>query len=66
MGKAKKLILLSVGSVLSVPVTAAFGMLTLRFAWAGAFVGIAVFIGIAFAAEHMRKRVVFRCSHMRL
>ena len=49
MGKTKRLILLSVGSVLTVPVTAAFGMLTLRFAWAGAFVGIAALIGIAVA-----------------
>lgn len=59
MSKTKKLILLSVGSVLTVPVTAAFGMLTLGFAWAGAFVGIAALIGIAFAVEHMRKRVFF-------
>lgn len=57
MSKTKKLILLSVGSVLSVPVTTAFGIMTLYIGLVGVFVGIAALIGIAFAVEYIRKRL---------
>lgn len=57
MSKIKKLILLSVGSVLSVPVTAAFGFLTLSIGWVGFYIEIAALSGIAFAVEHIRKRL---------
>lgn len=55
--KIKKLILLFVASVLSVPVTAAFGIMTLYIGLVGFFVGIAMLIGIAFTVEYMRKRL---------